>query len=89
MSVSSPSAVTVFDVFMRTVQAAPGSVFLCAPPAPGRAYHSDRVEFTCSQTRSVFDSYYIVSPVDFQDVARRLAGTFRGHGGIQRLLPVR
>ena len=28
MSVSSPIAVTVFDVFMRTAQAAPGSVFL-------------------------------------------------------------
>jgi len=28
VSVSSPSAVTVFDVFMRTAQAAPGRVFL-------------------------------------------------------------
>jgi hypothetical protein len=79
------------------VQSPPGQIVnlhaVVAPnpgaAAPGRAYHSDRVEFTCSQTRSVFDRYYIVSLVDFQDVARRLAGTFRAHGGIQRLLPVR
>ena len=32
-------AVTVFDAFMTTAQAAPDHAFLCAPPSPGRAYH--------------------------------------------------
>ena len=45
-------AVTVFDVFTRTAQVVPDNVFLCAPPAPGRAYHPDGVEFTYSQTRT-------------------------------------
>jgi crotonobetaine/carnitine-CoA ligase len=42
---------TVFDAFMATAQAAPDHVFLCAPPAPGRAYHPDGVEFTYGRTR--------------------------------------
>jgi crotonobetaine/carnitine-CoA ligase len=44
-------AQTVFDAFMATAQAAPANVFLCAPPAPGRAWHPDGVEFTYGQTR--------------------------------------
>jgi crotonobetaine/carnitine-CoA ligase len=43
--------VTVFEAFMATANAAPEHVFLCAPPAPGRAYHPDGVEFTYGQTR--------------------------------------
>jgi crotonobetaine/carnitine-CoA ligase len=42
---------TVFEAFMATAQAAPDNVFLCAPPATGRAYHPDGVEFTYGQTR--------------------------------------
>src|SRR5262249_52891858 len=44
-------AQTVFDAFMATAEAAPGNVFLCAPPAAGRAYHPAGVEFTYGQTR--------------------------------------
>jgi acyl-CoA synthetase (AMP-forming)/AMP-acid ligase II len=42
---------TVFDAFMVTARAAPDNVFLCAPPAPGRAYHAEGVELTYGQTR--------------------------------------
>jgi acyl-CoA synthetase (AMP-forming)/AMP-acid ligase II len=42
---------TVFDAFMETAAAAPDHAFLCAPPAPGRAYHPDGVEFTYAETR--------------------------------------
>src|SRR5262249_32685752 len=42
---------TVFDAFMATAKAAPQNVFLCAPPATGRAYHPDGVELTYGQTR--------------------------------------
>jgi crotonobetaine/carnitine-CoA ligase len=42
---------TVFDAFMATAAAAPDNVFLCAPPAPGRAWHPDGVELTYGQTR--------------------------------------
>src|SRR6266436_3530115 len=42
---------SVFDVFARTAEAAPHHVFLCAPPAPGRAYHPHGIEFTYEQTR--------------------------------------
>src|SRR5262245_65279434 len=41
---------TVFDAFMATAKAAPQNVFLCAPPATGRAYHPDGVELTYGQT---------------------------------------
>ena len=41
---------TVFDAFMQTAAAHPDSAFLCAPPAPGRAYHPDGVELTFAQT---------------------------------------
>ena len=44
-------AQTVFEAFLATAQAAPDNVFLCAPPAAGRAYHPDGVEFTYGQTR--------------------------------------
>jgi acyl-CoA synthetase (AMP-forming)/AMP-acid ligase II len=42
---------TVFDLFDRTAEAAPHHVFLCAPRAPGRAYHPDGIEFTYQETR--------------------------------------
>jgi len=41
---------TVFDAFDGTARAAPDNVFLCAPPAAGRAYHPHGVEFTYRQT---------------------------------------
>src|SRR6266496_5329895 len=44
-------AQTVFEAFMATAAAAPDNVFLCAPPAAGRAYHPDGVELTYGQTR--------------------------------------
>src|SRR5262249_32846269 len=47
---------TVFDTFDRTARAAPQHVFLCAPPAAGRAYHPDGVEFTYGQTREAADA---------------------------------
>ena len=37
---------TVFDAFGATAEGAPDHAFLCAPPAPGRAYHPRGVEFT-------------------------------------------
>jgi crotonobetaine/carnitine-CoA ligase len=42
---------TVWAAFMATAQAAPDNVFLCAPPAAGRAYHPEGIEFTFGQTR--------------------------------------
>ena len=42
---------TVFDAFVRTATDAPGNVFLCAPPAAGRAYHPGGIELTYGQTR--------------------------------------
>jgi hypothetical protein len=40
----------------------------------------ERVAMTVTghKTRAVFDRNHIVSPGDFQDVARRLAGTAKG-----------
>src|SRR5262245_21181085 len=46
----SAKALTVFEAFLATAGAAPENVFLCAPPAAGRAYHPDGVEFTYGQT---------------------------------------
>jgi crotonobetaine/carnitine-CoA ligase len=43
---------TVFDAFAATAAAAPHNVFLCAPPAAGRAYHPDGIELTFGQTRA-------------------------------------
>jgi crotonobetaine/carnitine-CoA ligase len=45
------TAATVFEAFVATAEAAPDNVFLCAPPAPGRAYHPGGVELTYGQTR--------------------------------------
>jgi acyl-CoA synthetase (AMP-forming)/AMP-acid ligase II len=42
---------TVFEAFVTTAEAAPDNVFLCAPPAAGRAYHPDGIEYTYGQTR--------------------------------------
>ena len=42
---------TVFAAFMATAATAPDHAFLCAPPAPGRAYHPDGVEITYAQAR--------------------------------------
>src|SRR3989454_1910522 len=44
-------AQTVFEAFAATAETAPDNVFLCAPPAAGRAYHPDGVELTYGQTR--------------------------------------
>jgi crotonobetaine/carnitine-CoA ligase len=43
---------TVFAAFLATAEAAPRNAFLCAPPAPARAYHPDGVELTYSQARA-------------------------------------
>ena len=43
-------ALTVFDAFLATAREAPDNVFLCVPPAAGRAYHPDGVELTYAQT---------------------------------------
>jgi len=45
-------AETVFDAFMATAREAPDNAFLCAPPAPGRAYHPGGVELTYAETRA-------------------------------------
>src|SRR5713101_9705977 len=45
------TAQTVFEAFVATAETAPDNVFLCAPPAAGRAYHPDCVELTYGQTR--------------------------------------
>jgi crotonobetaine/carnitine-CoA ligase len=45
------AAHTVFDAFMATARTAPGNVFLCAPPAAGRAYHPTGVELSYAQVR--------------------------------------
>ncbi|HZP36728.1 MAG TPA: AMP-binding protein [Methylomirabilota bacterium] len=42
---------TVFEAFMATAAAAPDHAFLCATPAPGRAYHPDGIEYTYAQVR--------------------------------------
>ena len=45
-------AATVFEAFLAPATASPDNAFLCAPPAPGRAYHPDGVEYTYGQTRA-------------------------------------
>ena len=60
---------TVCDAFMATAQSAPDHVFLCAPPAAGRAYHPDGVEFTFGQTRGAVLALY-----------ERYASAGYGHG---------
>jgi acyl-CoA synthetase (AMP-forming)/AMP-acid ligase II len=60
---------TVFDAFMATAAAAPDNVFLCAPPAPDRAYHAEGVEFTYAATQAAV--------LGLRD---RYAGAGYGHG---------
>src|SRR5215470_12169655 len=61
---------TVFDTFHPTARTAPDHVFLCAPPAAGRAYHPEGVEFTYGQTREAAEA--------LRD-AYRAAGYGHGH----------
>src|SRR4029450_8976905 len=49
---SAHHASTIFAAFMRTAEEAPDHAFLCAPPAPGRAYHPDGVEYPYAETRA-------------------------------------
>jgi len=37
------------------------------------------------KTRDIFDRYHIVSPVDLQEAARKLAGTFTGTAGTEHV----
>jgi crotonobetaine/carnitine-CoA ligase len=41
---------TVFDAFAATAAQAPDQAFFCAPPAPGRAYAPEGVEYTYGET---------------------------------------
>jgi len=43
---------TVCETFLGTAARVPGHAFLCAPPAPGRAYHPDGVEYTYGEARA-------------------------------------
>ena len=43
---------TVFEAFMATAAAAPDHAFVVAPPAPGRPYHPDGIEFTYGRARA-------------------------------------
>ncbi len=43
---------TVFAAFMASAERAPENAFLCAPPAPGRAYDPAGVEYTYGETRA-------------------------------------
>src|SRR5258705_8700687 len=43
---------TVFEAFMATAATVPDQPFLCATPAPGRAYHPDGVELTYAAVRA-------------------------------------
>ncbi|HEV8143667.1 MAG TPA: AMP-binding protein [Methylomirabilota bacterium] len=43
---------TVFDAFLDTATAASNSAFLCVPPAPGRAYHPDGLEWTYGEVKA-------------------------------------
>jgi len=45
-------AETVFAAFEATAAAAPGHAFLCAPPAPDRAWDPGGVEYTYAQARA-------------------------------------
>jgi crotonobetaine/carnitine-CoA ligase len=60
---------TVFAAFLATAEAAPASAFLCAPPAPGRAYHPDGVEYTYAQARA-----------EVRRLRERYAAAGYGHG---------
>src|SRR5438445_6412557 len=54
------TAQTVFEAFVATAEAAPDNVFLCAPPAAGRAYHPEGVELTYGRTRAAVSTLYQV-----------------------------
>src|SRR3989442_2453882 len=54
------TAQTVFEAFVATAEAAPDNVFLCAPPAAGRAYQPDGVELTYGRTRAAVSTLYQV-----------------------------
>lgn len=41
---------TVFEAFAAAVGEAPDNAFFCAPPAPGRAYRPEGVEYTYGET---------------------------------------
>ena len=43
-------AMSVYEAFSATAQAAPDNAFLAVPPDPGRPYHPDGVEFTYART---------------------------------------
>ncbi|HYM30164.1 MAG TPA: AMP-binding protein [Candidatus Cybelea sp.] len=43
---------TVFAAFMASAEASPDAAFLCAPPAPGRAYHPSGVAFSYGEARA-------------------------------------
>ena len=43
---------TVYEAFSATASVAGDNVFLCAPPAPARAYHPDGVEITYATARA-------------------------------------
>src|SRR6187431_1399804 len=43
---------TVFEAFVATALDAPTHAFLCAPRAPGRAYHPDGLELTYGEVRA-------------------------------------
>src|SRR5947207_4834048 len=61
---------TVYDVFAGTAAAAPDHAFLCAPPAPHRAYHPVGVEYTYAQA---------TAEVERLRVAYAAAGYGHGH----------
>lgn len=42
---------TVYEAFMATASDAPQHAFFCAPPAAGRAYHPEGVEYTYGEAR--------------------------------------
>src|SRR5712691_4637163 len=54
------TAQTVFEAFVATAEVAPDNVFLCAPPAAGRAYHPDGVELTYGRTRAAVSTLHEV-----------------------------
>lgn len=60
---------TVFAVFMATAERFPDHAFLCAPPAPQRAYHPHGLELTYGQTRRAV-----------LDLRERYAAAGYGHG---------
>ena len=51
-ALESPGMNTVYEAFCATARLAPDHAFLCAPPAPGRAYHPDGVEYSYAAARA-------------------------------------